>query len=130
MLDARLQYECLFHRGMMCPKSSLCWSVEVHRVGLCGQSMVHGSHENLREGWCDRDAPVIFWVCGVPFALVKGYNFSCTPGLGGFCCNCAGVKEVCETSYTSCTHKFQQVWWQYTVATALGCFKLFLQYKL
>ena len=91
MLDARLKYECLFQRGMVCPEPCLCWSVEVHHVGLGGQSMVHGSHENLREGWCDRDAPVIFWVRGVPFALVQGYNLSCTPGLGGFCRDCAGV---------------------------------------
>ena len=76
---------------MVSPESRLGWSVEVHRIGLGGQSMVHGSHENLREGWCDRDAPVIFWVRGVPFALVKGYNLSCTPGLGGFCRDCAGV---------------------------------------
>jgi hypothetical protein len=73
------------------PESRLGWSVEVHRVGLGGQSMVHGSHENLRNGRCDHDAPVILRVRGVPFALVQGCNLGCAPGLGGCCGDGAGV---------------------------------------
>jgi hypothetical protein len=76
---------------MVCPEPRLCGSVEVHHVGLGGQPMVHGRHENLRDGWSDRDTPIVLWVGDVPLALVQGYNLGCAPGLWGCRCNCAGV---------------------------------------
>jgi hypothetical protein len=91
MLDARLKYECLFQRGMMCPKSSLCRSVEFHRVGLGGQPMVHGRHKNFRDWWCDRDTPIVFWFRSITLALVQGYNLGCAPGLRGCGGNSAGI---------------------------------------
>jgi hypothetical protein len=91
---------------MMLPKSRLGRSVEVHRIGLCGQSMIHGSHENFREWWCDRDAPVVVWFRGIPLALIQGYNFGCSPGLGGCRGDRAGIQEVGKTPYTRRSRKF------------------------
>jgi hypothetical protein len=114
---------------MFCPESRLCRGVEVHRVGLSGQTMVHGRHEYLRDWWGDRDTPIVFWFCRVPLALVQGYNLSCAPGLWGGRCNRAGIKEMREASYTRWTHKFKEVGWYYTVSPALSCLVLLLQYK-